>query len=62
MIAAELDALPVMMPFETACRVLSIGGKQGYRLRRDGLFPVRVLEINGRSCPRSAVVRRPCYR
>ena len=48
MTAEELDALPVVMPFEVACRALSLGRNQGYRLLREGKFPVRVLTLSGR--------------
>jgi hypothetical protein len=51
MTADELDALPVVIPFETACKALSIGRNQGYRMlsERPPTFPVRVLKLCGRN-------------
>jgi len=48
MTVEELDALPVVFSFETACRALSVGRNQGYRLLKQGQFPVRVLRLCGR--------------
>ena len=48
MTSEELDALPVVFGFETACRALTVGRNQGYRLQKQGRFPVRVINICGR--------------
>lgn len=47
MTSAELDALPVVMPFLASARALAIGRNQAHRMHEAGTFPVRVLKING---------------
>ncbi|MFF4220947.1 integrase [Streptomyces nondiastaticus] len=42
---AELMALPVSFPLETANRALSIGRTQGYFMAKTGTYPVRVLQL-----------------
>ena len=44
----ELEGLPVVFSFETACRAISVGRNQGYRLLKQGQFPVRVTTVCGR--------------
>lgn len=41
----ELYALPAAVSLETACRAVGLGRNKGYRMARDGQFPVRVLTL-----------------
>ncbi|MBF6053695.1 hypothetical protein AF335_11180 [Streptomyces eurocidicus] len=42
---AELTALPVSFPLETANRALGIGRTQGYFMAKTGTYPVRVRQL-----------------
>jgi len=45
---AELDALPVAFPLDTANRALMIGRTMGYDLAKRGEYPCRVLKVGNR--------------
>lgn len=42
-----MDA-PLFLDFDEACRLLGIARSTGYRLARNGEFPVKVTPIGGR--------------
>lgn len=45
---AELLALPPAIDIRTAARQINIGEAKGYRMAKDGTFPIPVLRIGGR--------------
>lgn len=45
---AELEALPAVISVIAASRILGIGKNQSYELIKQGRYPVRVLQLNGR--------------
>ena len=44
----DLEDLPPTVPLQVASRILGIGRDHAYELVRSGMYPVRVLESNGR--------------
>lgn len=54
MTPAELYALPAAVSVVTASRALGLGRNKGYRMARDGEFPVRVLILGNRYRVRTA--------
>lgn len=48
MTTSELENLPAVISVITASRILGIGKNQAYAMIKQGVYPVRVLNINGR--------------
>jgi hypothetical protein len=48
MTTSELENLPAVISIITASKILGIGKNQSYELIKQGRYPIRVLQLNGR--------------